>query len=262
MKLVEVEVEAESGIARITLNRPEVLNAIDLNLARAFRDCVLPLTEMSGLRCVVLKGSGRAFMAGGDVSGFAESFDRAGQVIGDLLAALNPAIEALRNLDAPILAAVHGAAAGAGLALVSACDIVVAAESTKFLMAYDRIGGVPDCGATYFLPRVLGVRKAAQLMMLSETMTAVEAKEAGLVNFVVPDDGLSAEVERLAKKIATGPTRSYGQYKRLVQAGFDNSLHDQLEAERAAFVSATATQDFRSGVTAFLTKKKPDFTGN
>ena len=262
MKPVEIEIDAVSGIARISLNRPEVLNAIDLDLARAFRDCVLPLQEIRGLRCVVLKGNGRAFMAGGDVSGFAESFDQAGQIIGDLLAALNPAIEALRNLDAPVLAAVQGAAAGAGLALVSACDIVVAAESTKFLMAYDRIGGVPDCGATYFLPRILGVRKAAQLMLLSETMTAAEAKEAGLVNFVVPDDGLSAEVERLAQKIATGPTRSFGHYKRLVQSGFDNSLHDQLEAERAAFINATKTQDFRAGVSAFLTKKKPDFTGN
>ena len=174
MKPVEIEIDAVSGIARISLNRPEVLNAIDLDLARAFRDCVLPLQEIRGLRCVVLKGNGRAFMAGGDVSGFAESFDQAGQIIGDLLAALNPAIEALRNLDAPVLAAVQGAAAGAGLALVSACDIVVAAESTKFLMAYDRIGGVPDCGATYFLPRILGVRKAAQLMLLSETMTAAE----------------------------------------------------------------------------------------
>lgn len=183
-------------------------------------------------------------------------------MLDEILQALNPAMEVLLSIDAPILAAVHGAAAGAGLSIVAACDIVVAAESTRFLMAYDRIGGVPDCGGTYFLPRVLGVRKAAQLMLLSETMTAAEAKDAGLVSFVVADELLSSEADRLVAKLASGPTRSYGEYKRLVQAGFSNSLHAQLDAERVAFRNLTKSDDFKAGVSAFLAKEKPDFKGS
>lgn len=261
MSLVTFDLDAATGIAWISINRPDVLNAIDIPLAHALRDCILPLADDGRVRCVVLRGSGRAFIAGGDVSRFAEDFDRADAVVDELLGALNPIIETLRNMDAPVLAAVHGAVAGAGLAFVSACDIVVAAVSTKFLMAYDRVGAAPDCGATYFLPRILGVRNAAQLMMLSQTLNAAEAKDIGLVNFVAPDDGLTSRIEELAKQIAAGPTRAYGQYKRLIQGSLHGSLHDQLEAEREAFKAATKTLDFKEGVSAFLAKRRANFKG-
>ncbi|RJG01840.1 enoyl-CoA hydratase/isomerase family protein [Noviherbaspirillum sedimenti] len=261
MSLAALDFDAVSGIAWISINRPQVLNAIDIPLAYALRDCILPLVDDRRVRCVVLRGKGPAFMAGGDVGRFAEDFDQAETVVDELLGALNPVIEALRAMDAPVLAAVHGAVAGAGLAFVSACDIVVAADSTKFLMAYDRVGAAPDCGTTYFLPRILGVRRAAQFMLLSETLSAAEAKDIGLVNFLVPDGALSARIEELARQVAAGPTRAYGQYKRLVQDSFSSPLHDQLEAERKAFRAATRTADFIEGVSAFLAKRRANFKG-
>jgi 2-(1,2-epoxy-1,2-dihydrophenyl)acetyl-CoA isomerase len=261
MSLATLEFDAGSGIAWISINRPQVLNALDIPLARALSDCILPLADDPRVRCVVLRGSGPAFMAGGDVGRFAEDFGKAEAVVDELLGVLNPVIEALRRIDAPVLAAVHGAVAGAGLAFVSACDIVVAAATTKFLMAYDRVGAAPDCGATYFLPKILGERRAAQFFMLSETLSAAEAKELGLVNFLVPDDALPARVDELARQLAAGPTRAYGHYKRLVQDSFSSSLGDQLEAERKAFRAATRTMDFREGVGAFLAKRRAQFKG-
>ncbi len=261
MPYVLTDFDATRGIVWITINRPEVLNAINLDVAHGLRDAVLPLAQNPDVRCVVLRGMGRAFAAGGDVARFADDFDKSAAVIEELLESLNPVVETLRTIDAPVLGSVQGAAAGAGLSLVSMCDIVVAAQGTRFLMAYDRIGAVPDCGGTYFLPRAVGVRMAAQLMMLSDTLSADEAKTAGLVNFVVADDSLGAETETLAAKLAAGPTKSFGEYKRLVRDSFSRSLHDQLEAERDAFKLITRTQDFRNGVSAFLAKGKTEFRG-
>lgn len=261
MSSAELEFDSASGIAWISINRPQVMNAIDIPLAHALRDCALRLADDERVRCVVLRGKGNAFMAGGDVTRFAEDFDQAENVVDQLLGALNPTIEILRGMDAPILAAVHGAVAGAGLAFMSASDIVIAADNARFLMAYDRVAAPPDCGATYFLPRILGVRRAAQFMLLSETLTASEAKDIGLVSFVVPSDVLAARVDEVARQVAAGPTGAYGQYKRLMQDSLSHSLHDQLDAERAAFRMATRTSDFREGVSAFLGKRRAQFKG-
>ena len=213
------------------------------------------------MRCVVIRGAGRAFVAGGDLAAFAEDFDRAADVADDLLDALHPVAETLRAIDAPVIAAVHGAVAGAGLSLMCSCDLAIVAQGTRFLMAYDKVGAAPDFGGTYFLPRVLGPRRAAQFLFLSETLDADAALAAGLVNRVVPADQLDAVVDEIARKIAAGPTRAYGQYKRLADRAFERDLHDQLEAERAAFKSATRTEDFREGVGAFLAKRAPRFSG-
>ncbi len=261
MSLVTLTRETATGIATLCFNRPEVLNALDVPTARAFREAAMPLSEDPAVRCIVLKGNGRAFVAGGDLAGFAEDFDLAAAVVDDLLDALHPVIEMLAHHDAPVIAAVHGAVAGAGLSLMAACDLVVAAEGTRFLMAYDRIGAAPDCGGTYFLPRVVGMRRAAELMLLSPTWTAEEARAAGLVNRVVAADRLDTETTALATRIAQGPTRAYGAYKRLASEAFSRPLHDHLEAERAAFRQATRTEDFRVGVQAFLGKQPPRFQG-
>ncbi|MGQ0700103.1 MAG: enoyl-CoA hydratase/isomerase family protein [Panacagrimonas sp.] len=261
MTLAILELDPATGIAKVTVNRPEVLNAIDVPTARAIRDAVLPLAGDSRVRCVVLSGAGRAFVAGGDLTGFAADFDRAATVVDELLDALHPAIETLRSIDAPVIAAVHGAAAGAGLSLMAGCDLVVAAEGTRFIVAYDRIGASPDCGGTFFLPRMMGERRAAQFVMLSETLDAAAALQAGLVNRVVAPDRLAAEVDEMARKIAAGPTRAYGQYKRLAARAFDRGLHEQLEAEREAFRAGTRTADFREGVSAFIAKRPATFNG-
>jgi 2-(1,2-epoxy-1,2-dihydrophenyl)acetyl-CoA isomerase len=261
MSLVESTLDDATGVVTLTLNRPEVLNAIDVPLARAMNAAVQALRGDTRVRCVVLRGAGRAFVAGGDLARFAEDFGKAADVADELLDALHPVAETLRDIDAPIVAAVHGAVAGAGLSLMCACDLVVAAQGTRFLMAYDRVGAAPDFGGTYFLPRVLGMRRAAQFLFLSETLDAEAALHAGLVNRVVPLGQLTAMADELARKIAAGPTRAYGQYKRLADRSFESELHDQLEAERSAFKAATKTADFREGVSAFLSKRPPTFTG-
>ena len=261
MSLAELSLDTATGIATITLNRPDVLNALNVALAEALRDAVVPLAGDRRVRAVLLQGRGRAFMAGGDLSGFAADFDTADTVIDALLDALHPVVETLRSIDAPVIAAVQGAVAGAGLSLMAACDLVVAASGTRFLLAYDRIGAAPDCGGTYFLPRLLGSRRAAALMFLSEQLDADAALAAGLVTKVVAADQLAAESTVLAAKIASGPTEAFGNYKRLAQSTFGNTLHDQLEAERASFKSATKTHDFREGVSAFLAKRPASFKG-
>ena len=261
MSLVTATRDVATGIATLCFNRSEVLNALDVPTARALRDAAMPLSDDPAVRCILLRGNGRAFVAGGDLAGFAEDFDLAAAVVDDLLDALHPVIEMLATHDAPVIAAVHGAVAGAGLSLMAACDLVIAAEGTRFLMAYDRIGAAPDCGGTYFLPRVVGMRRAAELMLLSPTWTASEALAAGLVNRVVAAEQLDAEATVLATRIAQGPTQAYGAYKRLASEAFSRPLHDHLEAERAAFRQATRSADFRAGVQAFLSKKPAQFTG-
>jgi 2-(1,2-epoxy-1,2-dihydrophenyl)acetyl-CoA isomerase len=259
MSLADLDVGAD-GVGYLSLNRPEALNAIDIPTAQAIRDATADLAARD-LRCLVLRGAGRAFVAGGDVKRFADDFARSADVIDALLDCLHPAILALQALDAPVVASVHGAVAGAGLSLMAGADLIIAAESTRFLMAYDRIGAAPDCGGTWFLPRRLGPSSAARLMLLGETWDAGQALAAGLVDRVVPDAGLAAATDDLALQLATRPTRALGAWKRLSTAAFATPLARHLEAERSAFRAATNTADFREGVTAFLARREPAFTG-
>lgn len=261
MSLAELSLDAVTGIATITINRPEVMNALNVPLAEALRDVALEIRDDARVRCVVLRGSGRAFIAGGDLASFAKDFEVADQVADKLLNALHVLVETLRNIDAPVIASVHGAVAGAGLSLMAACDLVIAAQGTRFMIAYDRIGASPDCGGTYFLPRLLGRNKAAQLMFLSETLDAEAALAAGLIYKVVAADDLETSTAELAIRLANGPTQAYGNYKRLVEKTYDRSLPEQLEAERNAFSANTRTADFREGVSAFLGKRPAQFKG-
>ncbi|MEZ0603110.1 enoyl-CoA hydratase/isomerase family protein [Paraburkholderia sp. IW21] len=261
MSLVQLNFDATTGIARLAFDRPEVLNALDVPLARALNERVQGLAQQAGVRCVVLSGNGRAFMAGGDLARFADDFDHADVVVDELLDALHPAILTLRQLDAPVLASVHGAVAGAGLSLMAGCDLVLAAQGTRFVMAYDRVGASPDCGGTYDLPRLLGGRRAAQFYLFGETLSSEEALAIGLVNQVVAADALAAMTHEWATRIAAGPTRAYGNYRRLVQQTWASSLTDQLERERASFKAATRTRDFRAGVQGFLRKHSVSFNG-
>lgn len=261
MALAELERDASTGVVTLTVNRPEVLNALDVPTAQAISTAVQSLRGDARVRCIVLRGAGRAFIAGGDLAAFAQDFDKAADIVDALLDALHPAIEVLTMHDAPVIASVHGAVAGAGLSLMLACDLAIAAAGTRFVVAYDRIGASPDCGGTYFLPRVLGPRLAKQFLLLSETWDAESAERHGLINRVVAADKLIDETQVLARKLAAGPTRAFGAYKRLAGASFDADLPAHLEKERAAFRAATRTTDFRSGVTAFLDKKPVSFSG-
>ena len=253
--------DAGSGIARIVFNRPAVLNAINLQMADEFLDAVRSLSRRDGLRCLVLSGAGKAFMAGGDVASFAGGPEVAQRSINALLDRLHPAILALRALDAPVLAAVHGVAAGAGLSMALIADIVLAAENSRFLLAYDRIGAVPDCGGSWFLCHKAGAGRAAELMMLSAELSAAQAKDWGIVNATCEAAALEAETERLAKKLAAGPSRAHGRFRQLADRAAGGGLAAHLEAERDAFVAMTRTADFAEGVSAFLEKRASNFSG-
>jgi 2-(1,2-epoxy-1,2-dihydrophenyl)acetyl-CoA isomerase len=258
---VRYQFDRDSGIGRVTFNRPQALNAITKNLAGEFLSVVRALARQEGLRCVVLKGEGRAFTAGGDVAAFAGGAKRAEAVINELLDRLHPAILGLRELEAPIVSGVHGVAAGAGMSLALMADIVLAANDARFILAYDRLGTVPDCGASWFLAHRVGFGRASELMMLGQTLSADEAQNCGIINAIAPAASFDAELEILARKLASGPSRAYGAFRKLLENTTCKSLAAQLETERAAFVGMTKTQDFAEGVSSFLEKRPPVFTG-
>ncbi len=260
-EVVIVEHDTQTGIARIVLNRPEVLNAVDVAMAQAIAAAIEDVAGRKGVRAIVIAATGRAFVAGGDISAFGSDPATSPDIVNAILDAMHPAIVRLREQDAPVIASVRGAAAGAGLSLALAADLVVAEEGTKFVIAYDKIGVSPDCGGTWFLTRKVGAALAAEMMILSRTLDAAEAKAAGIVNFVVPQGELETATADLAGKVARGATRAFGHFRRLSDAALSTPLADQLEAERDAFIASTATADFREGVSAFLGKRKASFHG-
>lgn len=248
------------GVATLTLNRPAVLNAFDAAMARTLLERVEALAGREDIRALLIKGEGRGFCAGGDVSQFGAGGDPA-VAVDAIIEPLHAAMLRLAELRAPTLACLHGAVAGAGFSLALACDLAIAAEDARFSMAYARIGATPDASGTFHLPRLLGMRKARELALLGETLRADEALRLGLVNRVVAPAELSAQAQALAERLAAGPTRAYGRIRQLLDASLDSSLAEQLEAERAAFLASTRTADFAEGIAAFLEKRPARFTG-
>ena len=255
-----VTTRAADGVMTITLNRPDVLNAIDDALLAGLRDALVEARADETVRAVVLTGAGRGFCAGADL---AAGGMRTGRV--DTAQALrdryHPVVLAMRQLPKPIVGAVNGVAAGAGMSFALACDVVLAAESATFLQAFTRIGLVPDCGSTWFLPRLVGDVRARALIMLADRISARDALQYGLVWRVLPDDALAAEAQATAARLASMPTRAYALVKQALVASAGQGLADQLETEAALQAQASATEDFREGVAAFLAKRPPRFTG-
>lgn len=252
---------SDDGVARLTLNRPDAANAIDKDLAQGLARAASALAETGSTRVVLLTGRGQRFCGGGDVRSFSEAGEGLPDRLREIVDPLHEAIEALAGLDAPIVAAVQGSAAGAGLSLVAMADLVLAAESTKFVMAYTAIGLNPDGGSTWYLPRAIGMRRAIELSLTNRVLKASEALEWGLVSRVVPDDALSTEAEQLVAQLATGPTRAFGAAKRLLRASFDTTLETQLVNEADELVAAGARHDAQEGVAAFVEKRGARFEG-
>ena len=250
--------ERHGAVATLRFNRPEALNAIDVPMANAFLAAVQSIAADPGVRAVVLRGNGRGFMAGGDLATL-----RADPVQGaiDILTPLNAALQLLAQMNAPVIAPVHGAAAGAGLSLVLMADYVIAAEGTRFNLAYINLGTSCDVGASWALPRIVGVRQALEIALLGEAFTADDALRLGLVNRVVPGAELDSATTALAQRLASGPTLAYGAMKRLMRASMDHTLPEQLAAEKGAFVHCAGTEDFRAGVEAFHQRQSPQFVG-
>lgn len=253
-----LQLTREGAVATLRFARPQAMNAIDVPMAQALLAAVQGLAADPSVRAVVLCGAGKAFMAGGDLATL-----RADPVQGaaDLLAPLNAAVQVLAGMNAPVIAKVHGVAAGAGLALMLQADFVIAAEGTRFNLAYINLGTSCDVGASWALPRLVGLRHALEIALLGDTLTTSDALRVGLVNRVVPAEHLDEAAATLVNRLANGPTLAYGAMKRLMRASFDRDLDTQLIAETAAFAGCAATQDMRAGIEAFFAKQPPTFEG-
>ncbi len=257
-----VSLEVAGGVARLTLNRPERLNTIDLAVARALDEAATRLSSEDGVRVVLLSGAGPAFCGGGDLKSFAAVGDDLPEHLNDVTRHLHAALAVLARIDAPIVAAVRGSAAGAGLGLVCASDIVVAAASTKFAFAYSAIGLTPDGGTSWNLPRLVGLRKAQELALTSRVIDSAEAERIGIVTTVVPDGELDAAVESVVATLATAPTRALGVTKRLLRTTYDVTYEERLAVEATELSKAAGTPDGREGIAAFLAKRNPSFNGD
>lgn len=249
------------GVAAITFNRPAVMNALDADMIRAFRAACEGAADDQAARVIVLRGAGPAFVAGGDVAMFRDNVAAMATLVPELAAELHHGILALRRAPQPVIAAVHGAVAGAGVSIMLACDLVLAAAGTQFSLAYSRIGTSPDGGATWFLPRLTGYQKAMELMLLADAADAEAMWQLGVVNRVVAADRLAAETEKLARRLAAGPTRAYAETKALANRAMHAGLAAQLDAEALAFARCAKTEDFVEGITAFTDKRKPQYKG-
>jgi len=253
--------DVKDSVATITLNRPEAYNALNLTLARDVFQATLEADESREVRCILITGAGKAFCAGGDVKDFADNPDRIGILVKELTTYLHGAVSRLARSLKPVIMAVNGVAAGGGMSFALSGDLVVAAESAKFNMAYSRIAASPDGSASYFLPRMIGLRRALELHFTNRVLSAREAMEWGLVNRVHPDADFPAAVRALARELAQGPTLAFGRAKLLFHQSTQESLETQMELEAQAIAASGHTEDFRNGVVAFARKQPVTFTG-
>jgi 2-(1,2-epoxy-1,2-dihydrophenyl)acetyl-CoA isomerase len=248
----------EGGVARITLAAPERGNAIDPEWARQFRELAAGLRDRADLRVVVLASQGSAFCVGGDVRYFASS-EEPYAALHKLAEDLHDGLVSLAELDAPVLASVQGVAAGAGMSLVLAADLAIAAHTASFTMAYTAVGLTPDGGSSYWLPRLVGHRRAMELMLTNRRVEAAEAAQLGLVTEVVDPALLVSRTEELVAQLAGGPTSSYGAVKRLLAATEQRPYREQLAAEAETIARAAASPNGREGIAAFVQKRRPRF---
>ena len=249
----------EGGIATITLNRPSVFNSFNQEMIKSLQHHLDVAAQDVSVRAVVLNGTGKAFCAGQDLGEVLEEKEIDFNKI--VQENYNPLVLKIRNMDKPVVAAVNGVAAGAGANLALACDIVVAKESTNFIQAFSKIGLIPDCGGTYFLPRLIGLQKATALMMLADKVSAAQAKEIGMIYEFFADDIFDTEVAKIADKLANLPTKGLAYTKKLLNQTFNNSIEEQLIQEGLFQAKSGNTSDYQEGVDAFIEKRNPVFKG-
>lgn len=252
----------DDGLATMTFDRPDAANGMNLAMMKEMFEVSIRCDEDPAIRALIVTGSGRFFSAGGDLKGFHEAGDEVGALLKEMTAYLHTSISRFARMDAPVIAAVNGMAAGAGFSFAAACDLVIAASSARFTMAYTAGGLSPDGSSTYFVPRAIGVKRTTDLMLTNRHLTADEALEWGIVSRVVDDGALMHEAVTLGRQLAAGPTKAFGAVKRLLAATMGESLETQMEAEAREIAGlATGTSDAREGVTAFLEKRPAEFVG-
>ena len=254
-----IKFEILEGVGKITLDRPEKYHSFVREMALKLQETLDQCNENNDVRTIMITASGKAFCAGQDL---AEAIDPAAPSISKIIQEhYNPIIKRIRNIEKPVIAAVNGVAAGAGVSLALACDIIVATESATFVQAFSKIGLIPDSGATFFLPRLVGMQKAAALMMSAEPILAKDAEKMGMIYKSYSEESFEIESWKLVCKLAKMPTKALGLTKRLLNASSSNDLENQLTMEDKCQVIAADTNDFKEGVQAFLEKRKANFKG-
>jgi len=255
-----ITVEVKNKVAILTLNRPEVFNSFNREMALKLQDELDAAEKNADVRAIVITGSGKAFCAGQDLKEVTSADLNPGfkKILEEHY---NPIISRIRTIEKPIIAAVNGVAAGAGANIALACDVIVAAENASFIQAFSKIGLVPDSGGTFFLPRLIGFQKASALMMLGDKVLAQDADKLGMVYKVVSAQTLMEEVLNIANILANMPTKALGLTKRLLNKSMENSLSEQLDMEGKLQIESAQTEDYAEGVSAFVEKRKPIFIG-
>ncbi len=251
----------ENSVAWITLNRPDVFNSFNREMALLLQKTLDNCANDTNVRAIVITGNGKAFCAGQDLKEVTDPELNPGfrKILEEHY---NPIIQKIRTIEKPIIAAVNGVAAGAGANIALACDIVVATEQASFIQAFSKIGLIPDSAGTFFLPRLIGLHRATTLMMLGDKVTAEEAKLMGMLYKIFPSGFFEEEVKNLATTLAQMPTKALGLTKRLLNQSMDNNLEQQLALESDLQIEASSSNDYKEGVTAFVEKRKPEFKGN
>jgi 2-(1,2-epoxy-1,2-dihydrophenyl)acetyl-CoA isomerase len=263
MSYETIQLEMRDAVCVLTLNRPDRLNALNVQVANDFKPAVKEALER-GARVIVITGAGRAFSAGGDLRAMQEISQSDGRVeafFDEPLRLLNEAIMLIRKTPVPFIAAVNGVASGGGCNLALACDLVIAAESAKFNQAFIKIGLTPDCGGTFILPRLVGWKRATELLFTGDLISAEAAAEMGMINSVMPDDELMNKVMGMAQQLAQAPTAAIARIKMMLEASAVNDYGSQLDLERETQIESGKTKDFVEGVSAFLEKRPPRFVG-
>ncbi len=254
-----INVSTLNGICEIRLNRPEVFNSFNKEMAFQLQNILDTCSSNDDIRVVVIVGEGKAFCAGQDLS---EAIDPNGPELKTIVRDhYNPIILKIRNLNKPVIAAVNGVAAGAGANLALACDITIAKNSASFIQAFSKIGLIPDSGGTFFLPRIIGVQKALALMITGDKISAKEAEEMNMIYKAIDDDDFDTFISNFASKLAIMPTKGIALTKKAVNSSFNNNLENQLNLEEELQTLAGETYDFNEGVNAFIEKRKPKFKG-
>lgn len=256
-----IELKIENSVAWISLNRPEVFNSFNREMAFLLQETLDNCANDTNVRAIVITGNGKAFCAGQDLKEVTDPELNPGfrKILEEHY---NPIIKKIRNIEKPIIAAVNGVAAGAGANIALACDIVVASENASFIQAFSKIGLIPDSAGTFFLPRLIGFQKATALMMLGDKVSAEEALNMGMIYKIFPTGLFEEEVMTLATTLAQMPTKAVGLTKRLLNQSMTNNLEQQLALESDLQIEASSSNDYKEGVTAFVEKRKPEFKGN
>lgn len=256
---MELIINLNNGVCEIKLNRPQVFNSFNRDMAIALQEALDSCERNDEVRAIVITGEGKAFCAGQDL---AEAVDPDGPELQAIVRDhYNPIIERIRNIEKPVIAAVNGVAAGAGANIALACDVTIAKKSASFIQAFSKIGLIPDSGGTFFLPRIIGMQKALALMFTGDKVSAEQAEQLNMIYKAVDDDSFESEVLAFSETIAAMPTRGLGLTKKAVNESFTNNLTQQLALEETLQTEAGETYDFREGVNAFLEKRKPVFKG-